>query len=161
MPSEAPASLPPVRLLGLADIPRIFELEPQLFGPEAWSESAYREELAGEDRVYLGIDLDGMLVAYGGVWCGREAEILTMGTDPAYRRRGLARHLMRALLEEAAARGGREVFLEVRATDQGAQALYAGLGFTPIGVRRGYYQVTGTDAVVMRLRLPGRRVSEM
>lgn len=150
-----------IRVLGLADLPRILELEPQLFGNEAWSEGSYRDELTGPDRVYLGVDVDGVLAAYGGVWCGREAEILTVGTDPAYRRRGLARRLMEALLAAARSRGAREVFLEVRAGDEGAQALYRGLGFTRVGLRRNYYQPSGEDALVMRLRLTDRDTGRM
>ena len=145
-----------LRPITLADLPRILQLEPQLFGHEAWSEGAYLSELTGPDRVYLGIEEDGLLVAYGGVWCGRQSEILTIGTDPAHRRRGHARALMQELLSEAYRRGGRECFLEVRATDEGAQALYCSLGFEPIGVRKGYYQPSGADAVVMKARLTAR-----
>jgi ribosomal-protein-alanine N-acetyltransferase len=46
------------------------------------------------------------------------------------------------------------VFLEVRADNARAQRLYQWRGFTEVGIRRGYYQPSGTDAVVMRLDLP-------
>jgi hypothetical protein len=46
------------------------------------------------------------------------------------------------------------VFLEVRADNERAQRLYRWWGFTEVGIRRGYYQPSGTDAIVMRLDLP-------
>jgi hypothetical protein len=54
------------------------------------------------------------------------------------------------LLAEAGRRGCHEVFLEVRVDNARAQKLYRGYGFTEIGLRRGYYQPSGTDALVMR-----------
>ena len=70
------------------------------------------------------------------------------------RRRGLGRTLMLALLNEARGRGATEVFLEVRADNPGARALYESLGFAEIAVRPKYYQPDGVDAVIMRLALP-------
>jgi ribosomal-protein-alanine N-acetyltransferase len=64
-------------------------------------------------------------------------------------RYGLGRALLRDLLAEAARRGARNVLLEVAADNVAAQKLYANDGFEPIGVRRGYYQPSNTDAVVM------------
>jgi len=58
--------------------------------------------------------------------------------------------LLDALLAEAARRGCRDVFLEVRVDNHRAQRLYQRRGFTEIGIRRGYYQPSGTDALVMR-----------
>ncbi|WP_341872876.1 GNAT family N-acetyltransferase [Leucobacter insecticola] len=63
---------------------------------------------------------------------------------------------MNALLDEAATRGVREVFLEVRADNPVAQSLYASLGFTEIGVRPRYYQPDNVDAFVMKLDMEHR-----
>lgn len=65
-------------------------------------------------------------------------------------RRGIGRLLLEELLAEAARRDLRAVLLEVAADNAPAQRLYAGYGFEPIGVRRGYYQPSNTDALVMR-----------
>ena len=54
------------------------------------------------------------------------------------------------LLAEAERRGARRVLLEVATTNPVAQRLYASAGFDPVGVRRGYYQPSNTDALVMR-----------
>ena len=65
-------------------------------------------------------------------------------------RRGVGRALLEELLAEAARRGARSILLEVAVDNAAAQRLYATYGFEPIGVRRGYYQPSNTDALVMR-----------
>jgi [ribosomal protein S18]-alanine N-acetyltransferase len=67
--------------------------------------------------------------------------------------RGIGSALLNALLTEAARRGCTEVFLEVRADNGRAQQLYRRHDFTEIGIRRGYYQPSGADALVMRRNL--------
>ncbi len=137
-----------------ADIPRILELEPVLFGAESWNRGMYREEFSLPDRAYRGIDAGGRLVAYGGVLLAETAQVLTIGVDPDHQRRGLGSLLLADLLAIAVAAGAGEVVLEVRATDRGAQRLYERHGFVAIARRRNYYQLIGEDALVMRLTLP-------
>ena len=60
---------------------------------------------------------------------------------------------MTALVAEAASRGAKQVFLEVRADNPGARALYDSLGFEQIAVREKYYQPDGVDAQIMRVTL--------
>jgi ribosomal-protein-alanine N-acetyltransferase len=57
---------------------------------------------------------------------------------------------MTGLLSEARRRGCGEVYLEVRVDNERAQRLYRQLGFAQVGLRRGYYQPSGADALVMR-----------
>ncbi len=64
-------------------------------------------------------------------------------------RLGLGRRLLEALLAEAARRGSRKTLLEVAVDNAPAQKLYAMYGFEPVGIRRGYYQPSNTDALVM------------
>ena len=72
-----------------------------------------------------------------------------------FRRRGIGRGLLNALLVHARDRGVRDAFLEVRRTNRGAIALYHELGFECVGTRRGYYQAQDgrEDALVYRLEL--------
>jgi len=62
-------------------------------------------------------------------------------------------------VDEAAARGARQVFLEVRADNPVATALYDSAGFAAVGRRPHYYQPDDVDAVVMRLDLPRSAVA--
>ncbi|WP_025156638.1 ribosomal protein S18-alanine N-acetyltransferase [Leifsonia aquatica] len=143
-----------------SDVPAIMELEKALFVNDAWSERSMRSEVTGPHGYYLVAFPPGepeRIDAYAGLLAPRgagEGDIQTIAVAPNARRHGVARALMNALIAEARSRGAREVFLEVRADNPGAQALYVSLGFEEIGVRPQYYQPDGVDAVVMRLTVP-------
>ena len=91
---------------------------------------------------------------------GEEAEVLTLAVEPAVRRRGVGRALLRAGLAAAETAAARAVFLEVGADNAPAVALYQAEGFEPAGARRGYYVRPGgaaEDALLLRrpLNTPG------
>ncbi len=67
-------------------------------------------------------------------------EILALGTARAWRRRGVARTLLRAAVERAEAAGISRLFLEVAEDNVAAQDLYAGAGFARIARRPAYYR---------------------
>ncbi|SFR08281.1 GNAT family N-acetyltransferase [Poseidonocella sedimentorum] len=68
-----------------------------------------------------------------------EAELLLIATDAAHQRRGHAARLLAAFEAEAAARGARQLFLEVAADNRPALALYAAHGWQTTGTRPRYY----------------------
>lgn len=149
-----------LRRATIDDVPAIMELEQSTFTTDAWSEKSMRSEVAGEYGYYLVAfepEHPERIDAYAGLLAPRgaiEGDIQTIAVAPAARRSGLGRTLMLALIGEARKRGAREVFLEVRADNPGAQTLYRQLGFDEIGVRPRYYQPDGVDALVMRLVVP-------
>lgn len=79
-----------------------------------------------------------------------EAEILNLAIEPRFRRRGFARRL----LEYALLRQPLTLYLEVRASNAPARALYASLGFTEYGRRPAYYSHPAEDAILMRRLAP-------
>jgi ribosomal-protein-alanine N-acetyltransferase len=81
---------------------------------------------------------------------GRQAEVVTLAVNERSWGQGIGSALLVNLLEVAVRRDCAEVFLEVRADNPRAQDLYRRFGFEDIGIRRGYYQPSGTDAIVMR-----------
>jgi ribosomal-protein-alanine N-acetyltransferase len=87
-----------------------------------------------------------------------EAEILTIVVDPAYRKHGVGRDLVRAHLEAAAFAGATRIFLEVDAENVAALALYARFKFYKVGERRGYYKrADGAAATALVMRKDLRR----
>jgi [ribosomal protein S18]-alanine N-acetyltransferase len=101
-----------------------------------------------------GTDDGSRLAGYGGIAFlvgppRAEAEIHTIGVDPAFQGRGIGRALLRGLLAAADARHA-TVFLEVRTDNDVARALYESEGFAVVGLRRRYYQPSGADAHTMR-----------
>jgi ribosomal-protein-alanine acetyltransferase len=148
------------------DLDAIMLIERRSFPTDAWSEEMMAAELAGpHGRYFVDVEPGGdseLVVGYGGVRALRgspDADIQTIALDAAYRGSGRGRALLRALLAEAAERGAREVFLEVRADNPVAEGLYLAEGFVEIGRRAGYYQPDDVDAIVMRLILPGRETT--
>jgi ribosomal-protein-alanine acetyltransferase len=142
------------------DLAAIMAIETALFPTDAWSEATMAAELGGPHGHYLVAEAeDGDIDGYAGLLAPRgsgQADIQTIAVVPRARRRGLGRTMLRALLTEAQAREATEVFLEVRADNPGARALYDEFGFAEIAVRPQYYQPDGVDAVIMRLVFPTR-----
>jgi ribosomal-protein-alanine acetyltransferase len=149
-----------LRRAGRDDVSAIMQLETSVFENDAWSEASMFSEVTGEHGYYLVAyhpETPERIDAYAGLLAPRggiEGDIQTIAVSPYARRRGLGRVLMLSLIAEARRRGVREVFLEVRADNPGAQTLYRDLGFEEIGVRPRYYQPDGVDAIVMRLTVP-------
>ena len=146
----------------LDDVPIVGELELLCFSAP-WSPDTYRNELLhnrfSNYWVLRPAETRGSvpsILAYGGYWLmGDEVHIVTLATHPAYRRRGLSEHLLLQMIDRCRGEGARLVTLEVRASNRPAQQLYAKLGFVEVGVRRGYYQDNGEDALLMTLFLDG------
>ncbi|MDX6197367.1 MAG: [ribosomal protein S18]-alanine N-acetyltransferase [Actinomycetota bacterium] len=129
----------------------VLPLEESLFVDDRWTARTYWSELAQlETRHYL-VAVDGQaVVGYAGL-CDYPDEAFVQTIAVARQAQGnrLGSRLLQALLDEAAGRGQRRVLLEVRADNARAIALYERFGFRRTGVRRGYYQPSGTDAFVM------------
>lgn len=113
-----------------------------------------REELRSGLRRYLAaLDQTGAIVAYGGVALGGAADLMTLGVRREWRGQGIGRALLRALLDAARGAGAREIFLQVRQSNEVARALYASAGFAVIGRVRGYFPSPREDALSMRAPL--------
>lgn len=87
-----------------------------------------------------------------------EAEVLTLATNPADQRKGLARAVLGEFLQRAAQNGADRVFLEVAADNTAAKALYLREGFAEIGKRPNYYANSAGEkisALVLERRLDG------
>jgi len=138
------------------DLDDIMRLERASFPTDAWSDALMAGELASPHGRYV-VDVEaGRLVGYGGVRAvqgAADADIQTIAIAADARGHGRGRALLRELLTTARSRGAREMFLEVRADNPGATALYLSEGFVEVGRRPRYYQPDDVDAVVMQLNL--------
>lgn len=147
---------PPIRRLTAADAGEMARLDVEVFGKHAWPPDMFDNQFLVPWVTCLGIDANeidpdqstGRLAACGVITCGIESDLMTIAVREPWRRRGLASRLLDALLGEAERSGAEVCFLEVRASDAGAQELYRRAGFTNVGIRRGYYG--DDDGLLMR-----------
>jgi len=144
-----------LRPMGRADVDAVAAMEEALFGAEAWSPELLATEVTTDpvSRYYIEADDNGVIAGYGGLLGqrGGQADVLTLAVAAHRWGEGIGTAVLDGLLTEAARRGCTEIFLEVRVDNDRAQRLYRRHGFTDIGIRRAYYQPSGTDALVMRL----------
>jgi len=142
-----------IRSAEATDIRHIADIEASVFS-DAWSESSLSSALTDANQDILCLEHSGELAAYL-IGCGvaGESEILRIAVIPSFRRHGFGRKLMEYFLNVRKAKGDLTVFLEVRASNISAIALYESCGFRSYTVRRNYYKNPTEDAVMMNLYL--------
>ncbi|MEU8192532.1 ribosomal protein S18-alanine N-acetyltransferase [Microbispora amethystogenes] len=148
-----------LRQMTAEDLPAVMEIERATFPADAWSEAMLRGELRDQPRTrhYLVAEVGERIVGYAGLAAAADqADVQTIAVLAEHRRAGVGAALMDALLAEAVRRGATSVFLEVRADNPPAQAMYERFGFRRLGLRRRYYE-DGTDAITMTKDLGSER----
>lgn len=139
------------RATGAEDVQAVQTLQQATF-TNAWGAEAIQWELENTDvaRLYVMVSDRGELLAYCACWIVfDELHINSFAVDPAWRRQGIARHFLRAVLAEGVTAGARSATLEVRASNVPARRLYEGFGFRVEGTRRDYYQEPREDALIL------------
>ena len=123
-----------------------------------WSRGAFLYEMQQNRvaRCWVARDDDTRVVGYLCLWeVADEVHVTNVAVRPDARRQGIARGLLRSVLDDARVRAFKIVVLEVRPSNHHARALYDSFGFRVVGRRRGYYYDTGEDALVMEIGLAG------
>lgn len=140
-----------------SDLGAVAELERISF-PIPWRREFFASEVGTDYRFNRVVRASGGMLA-GYVFCafaGGEIHVNKIAVDPAYRRRGVARLLMKEVLDFAARILTEEIYLEVRPSNLPARNFYSQLGFRDVG-RRSQYYADGEDAIVMSLFLRTQR----
>lgn len=141
-----------LRELAIADIPAILELDRACFGG-IWSASGYQREIESPNSALLVLETTSdrdLPVGVGCFWAILdEAHVTLLGIHPCWRQQGLGQLLLAILLQEAQRRQLVRATLEVRASNQGAIALYEKFNFRVAGRRPNYYQNPSEDALIL------------
>lgn len=154
-----------IRGMLVSDIEALLAI--QSSSPEAawWSQEAYRAiaGLAGNIRCLVANvkrnESNGAAISriVAGFACfrviGPEAELLNLAVLPEFRRRGVGRQLLSAVIRDVIQDGANDLFLEVRASNVAALAFYGQLGWAVSGQRPGYYTNSQEDALILHMRL--------
>lgn len=144
-----------IRPATVDDIPRLLELANQSPTAAHWNEQQYRTALdQSHPRRLVLVGDEGKIVGFAvAAEIAREWELENIVVDAARRRSGLASSLLGELLREIWSDRGERIFLEVRASNLGARALYEKWGFRMAGSRPGYYQNPPEDAILYKKNL--------
>jgi len=141
-------------------IPLIAELEKKCFSSPV-SESSLRSlYVDGVGAGFVCVESEtGRVLAYGGVMCAAdEAQVLNIATCPEYRRQGLARAILNAILEYSSKAGAEFITLEVREGNLSAIALYKSFGFYEVGRLKKYYKSPTEDGLILKKDLSSKTI---
>ena len=135
------------------DLVEIYTIEKIVYLEDPWSLAQFKEEYAGSSRQYLVAEYDGKVVGYAGVMvAGDVTDILTLTVAPEFRRRGIARELLKRMIDWSRNQKVVAMMLEVREGNLEAEPLYLAYGFRKLAIRNDYYG-PGMSAVIMRKEL--------
>ena len=139
-----------IRPMEEAHVPQIAQLEKLCFS-DPWSESSIASELSNPLSCWL-VAVEGEKLAgyIGSQTVMGETDMMNVAVNPDFRRQGVARTLILALVEALKARGSHWLMLEVRQSNAPARALYEKLGFSEVGRRKNYYRNPKEDALILR-----------
>lgn len=140
--------------LTTTDLAQAFDIEKRAHA-FPWSEKTFASN-QGERYLNYRLDVDNTLAAFAITQVVLdEATLFNIAVDPAFQRRGLGRALLEHLIRELEARDVFTLWLEVRASNAAAIALYESLGFNEATIRRNYYPTAEgrEDAIIMALPL--------
>ncbi len=139
-----------IRQMTVEDLPRVLEIENELFQPFPWPEKEYLYELNENPfaKIYL-IIMDDEVAGFADLWITYEqAQIANIGISRRYQRRGLGEKLLSFCTNEAIGAECENLTLEVRKSNAPAIALYEKMGFITAATRKNYYE-DGEDAFLM------------
>jgi ribosomal-protein-alanine N-acetyltransferase len=136
-------------------IPTILEIEREAF-TTPWTAEMFRQELEDDrlSRAYVAMDGD-TLIGYCVAWFLRqEVHLINIAVAVAYQHQGVGSRVLRFLMDLAKREKRDIITLEVRESNEAAIEFYKSFGFTPIGIRPGYYQDDEEDALLMARYIP-------
>ena len=145
-----------VRRMEMHDLGRVMEIEHQSY-TMPWTDATFRGLLRRADAdLFVAETAEGALAGYAVAWAVLDqGELGNVAVAPEWRHRGIAHHLLDAVIRRSNERGVKELFLEVRVSNSTARQLYLSYGFRDVGRRRNYYMEPVEDALVMRKDLDG------
>ena len=131
-------------------VQQIAELEKLCFH-DPWSKNSIASELGNRLSLWFVAEVDGRVVGYvGSQTVLGETDMMNIATHPDYRKQGIARALINALISALVEQGSHSLMLEVRASNEPAKSLYGSMGFESVGIRKNYYRNPREDALILR-----------
>ncbi len=135
------------------DIDEVFRIEAASF-TKPWSAKLFYNEIRNPRCISRVARTGGKVAGYICAGCiFDEGHIHNLAVHQRLRRLGIARMLVRDMIDELKHRGCKSIFLEVRSSNEIAKKMYEKFNFSVLGIRKNYYDSPVEDGVVMVLRL--------
>ena len=144
-----------IRRLTTLDVPAILAILQESPEGAAWTRESLLQFASVEPAAWVADLIGGVAGFLVGRIAADEFEILNMAVSGAHRRTGIGSKLLEFALEFSRLSGSTRAYLEVRASNEPAIALYARHGFTECGRRPRYYAEPVEDALLLCLRMDG------
>ncbi len=142
-----------MRPMAAGDAAAVARMEASTFSTP-WKEDTFHSLLQRPGVELWVADLEGEVAAYAILWCIlEEGELANIAVRDDLRGQGIGSRLLDWMLDVAEKAGVRNLYLEVRESNEGALRLYGGRGFVEVGVRKAYYERPREDARVLKLAL--------
>ncbi len=135
-----------------ADLDRVMELEKAIF-PHPWRRSFFLSDINRPQGLSLVAEDDGVIFGYAVAWGTEETHLANLAVSDYERRKGIGSSLLDEVIAFARRSKANSIYLEVRVSNAIARKFYAGRGFVPTYLRKGYYE-NGEDAVIMERDVP-------
>ena len=142
-----------IRKLQANDLDQIMAIEADSFA-KPWKKRVFLKELNNEYAYYIVGIYQGKIVSYLGAWLLKNrCHITNLATAKSYRRLAFATKLLDYLFDKLTKLEINIITLEVRKSNQKAQALYKKHDFIKLGIKKNYYSNNNEDAVLMCKRV--------
>jgi [ribosomal protein S18]-alanine N-acetyltransferase len=137
--SAQPEPLWNLRPMHVDYLPQVIDIERRAYA-FPWTEGIFRDCLNVGYSAWVVVSPADEVLAYAVMSMAvGEAHVLNLCVEPAYHQQGLGRFTMTHLQEIARGADMDLMLLEVRKSNAAAIALYQGMGFHKLGVRKAYY----------------------
>ena len=147
------SSEPLIRRLTRLDVPRVIAILEESPEAASWSEHSLIQNIAGGQPAWVAEENGKVCGFLIGRLVVDEFEILNVAVANTSHRRGIGSKLVAAALEFARQSGSPRAYLEVRASNRSAIALYGRHGFAPCGRRSQYYRNPVEDSLLFSLQM--------
>lgn len=138
-----------IRPMVEADISQVIGLEKEIF-PDPWPKSVFEEQFSSNEWSSFVAESDGVITGYACFMVvSDEAHLTNIAVAKAFRRKSVAKRLLKPILDVVKEKGCEFILLEVRSSNNAAIAFYESLDFRELYKRPHYYRSPDEDALVM------------
>jgi ribosomal-protein-alanine N-acetyltransferase len=142
------------------EIPSLLSIE-ERNSDYPWTQLQFTTSIENSNNLCYSISLNGKTIGYLIAMLAIDStDILNIGIDPDFQRKGHGTAILKHLIEELGKRHIGEILLEVRVGNKSAIQFYKKQGFKEISVRKDYYMNNSNkrsqreDGIIMRIEIP-------